>query len=442
MKASALKYAILSGVVSLVTIILLLMPFHAFLTVWLASALGHYTALRLWIEVVFLVCGIGVLLLVAMDTKIRTHTLPRRLVQLIIFYFVVELLWGLIAYKKHDVSAKALGYGLIVDLRFPLFFLITWAVALRTNRLQANWQKLLLWPAAVVVVFGLLQVFVLPRDFLSHFGYNAQTIPPYETINHNVNYIRIASTLRGANPLGAYLLLPISALVILITSLKHNFRKLVFLAAALLALFFSYSRSAWIGALLAVLVIAGVRWHKQISALRRQVLFISAAAVIVVVCGLVVSQHSNRLQNIIFHTQRHSAVHTTSDQAHVSALRSGLSQLVHEPFGRGPGTAGPASIYNSHPPRIAENYYVEIGQETGWLGLTVFLLINVGVGYLLWLRRRDPLALTLFASLIGLCFVNLLSYAWADDTLSYVWWGLAGVAMSAAPISRKAANRR
>jgi hypothetical protein len=57
-------------------------------------------------------------------------------------------------------------------------------------------------------------------------------------------------------------------------------------------------------------------------------------------------------------------------------------------------------------------------------------LINVGVGYLLWTRRADPLALSLLAALAGLTVVNLLSHAWADDTLTYVWWGLAGIAMA------------
>jgi hypothetical protein len=108
--------------------------------------------------------------------------------------------------------------------------------------------------------------------------------------------------------------------------------------------------------------------------------------------------------------------------------------LAHHPLGDGPGTAGPASVYNhGHPARIAENYFIQVGQETGWLGLTLFTLINVGVGYLLWLRRDDPLALSLFASLIGLTLINMLSHAWADDTLAYIWWGLAGIAMVSDP---------
>jgi len=103
-------------------------------------------------------------------------------------------------------------------------------------------------------------------------------------------------------------------------------------------------------------------------------------------------------------------------------------------LGDGPGTAGPASYYNQgHPVRIAENYFVQVGQETGWLGLALFLLINVGVAALLYVKRDDPLALSLFASLIGLTLINLFSHAWADDTLAYVWWGLAGVALAPLP---------
>ena len=36
----------------------------------------------------------------------------------------------------------------------------------------------------------------------------------------------------------------------------------------------------------------------------------------------------------------------------------------------------------------------------------------------------------LFVSLIGISFINLLSHAWADDTLSLLWFGLAGIALA------------
>lgn len=436
MKISALKYSVLSWLSGITMLILLLMPFHAFLTVWGASLFGHYTALRLWKEALLALSVIGVLYLLATDYKIRSHTLTRRLVWLILAYTAVNLLWGAVAYARHDVSAKALGYGLLSDLRYLVFFLVTWAVALRRSRLRAHWQGLVLWPAALVVLFGLLQIFVLPRDFLSHFGYGPNTIPAMETINHNAHYYRIASTLRGANPLGAYLLIPISVLVVLLLGAKRNWRQITLLLSALVVLFFSFSRSAWIGAALSVAILCAL----QIKSKRLQMQALTVGVLLVLILGgLAIGLRNNvHFQNIFLHTQTHSAVATNSDSGHLSALRAGLHDITHQPLGNGPGSAGPASTYNNHPARIAENYYVQIGQETGWLGLALFILINLGVGYLLWLRRADPLALSLFASLIGLTFINLLSHAWADDTLAYIWWGLAGIAL--APLTNKAAN--
>jgi hypothetical protein len=433
MKLSALKYTVLSWMSLLSLLILLIMPFHAFLSVWLASLIGHYTALRLWKEALLVVGVIGVLYLLATDHKIRSHTITRRLVWVILGYAVLNLVWGLLALNQHDVTTKALGYGLIVDLRFLVFFLVTWAVALRMGRLRASWQWAVWVPAVVVVVFGLLQVLVLPNDFLRHFGYGPATISPYETINHNLHYIRIASTLRGANPLGAYLLIPISVLSVLLLGAKRSWRQAALLFGALVVLFFSFSRSAWIGAVLSVGVILLLRLRTRHA---KELALIVGGGIVVVAAGLIVIfYHNTHVQNVILHTQSHSAVKTTSDQGHSGALRAGLHDLRHDPLGQGPGTAGPASVYNTgHPTRIAENYFIQVGQETGWLGLLLFLLINAGVGYLLWLRRDDPLALSLFASLIGLTFINLFSHAWADDTLAYVWWGLAGIAM--APIAK------
>jgi hypothetical protein len=440
MKTAALKYTVLSWVSGLTMLILLGIPFHAFLTVWGSSIFGHYIALRLWKEVLLVICIIGVLYLIVTDHKIRTHTLSRRLVWLILAYMLLNVVWGLLALNQHDVTLKALGYGLIINLRFLAFFLVTWAVALRMSRLRSHWQWMVYWPAIGVAAFGLLQIFVLPHDFLRHFGYGSMTILPFETINHNTHYIRIASTLRGANPLGAYLVIPISLLVVLLLGKRRTWLQAGFLLELLVVLFFTFSRSAWVGALLSIGVILLLSVHTRPA---KRVTVAVIAGLVLLGAGLTAVFHqSPRFENFVFHTQKHSAVVQTSNEGHLSALQNGATDLERQPLGHGPGTAGPASVYNTgHQPRIAENYFIQITQETGWLGFGLFVLINAGVGYLLWLRRNDPLALSLFASLIGLTFINLLSHAWADDTLAYVWWGLAGVAMAPNRKAEEAAGK-
>lgn len=435
MKVSAVKYAVLTWVSGFTMLILFLMPFHALLTVWGSSIFGHYTALRLWKEMLLVLCMAGALFLVAIDHKIRYHTLSRRLVWLIIAYMVLNLVWGILALNQHDVTVKALGYGLIVNLRFLAFFLVAWAVAIRLNRLRNNWQKLAIWPAIGVVVFGLLQVFVLPHDFLRHFGYSDATIPAFETINHNRHYIRIASTLRGANPLGAYLIIPISILTVQLLRHGRNWRQAALLGGALITLFFSFSRSAWIGASLSLVALL---FFSRLSRQAQRVALLSITGLIMVGAVTALAFHQNsRFQNFVFHTQTGSQISKSSNDDHLAATKAGLDDLIAHPLGSGPGTAGPASVYNNHPTRIAENYFLQIGQEVGWLGLAMFVTINIGVGALLYVRRSDTLALSLFASLIGLTFINMLSHAWTDDTLAYVWWGLAGIAMAPLPVVKQ-----
>ena len=422
------------GILSVVAVIIVLLPFHAFLTVWGSLLIGHYTLLRLWKEFLVLFISMAAIWLVIVDRSIRRVIFKNKLTWAILAYALVDLIVSFWSYRGHQVSGKALAYGLLDDLRFLAFLLVVWAAALHSPKLNKRWHKLILWPAVVVIGFGLLQMSVLPANFLTHFGYGAKTIPPFETINNNPNYVRILSTLRGADPLGAYLILPISALVVMLVRFRKSWSwaKVLLLIGAIIVLYGSYSRGAWIGAVISCLFITATLLKREM--LRRYKLPIIVALVVVVLIagiGGVVLSHSARFQNIIFHTQTNSASPISSDQAHLSALESGLQQVADHPLGRGPGTAGPASVYNHDAPAsIPEDYFLEIGEESGWLGLVLFIAINLLVGYELWQRRSSAFALTLLAALIGITFVNLITLSWTDDTLSYLWWGLAGLALS------------
>jgi hypothetical protein len=418
-------------VTGLIATIIALVPFQAFITVWPASNFGHYTAFRLWDEVALAVAGILALGLLWQHPGIWNRLKKLQIIWLITAYIILELLTGLIAFARHNVDAEALGYGLIVNLRFLLFFALCLIAAAQSDWLKKHWRQLLFIPAAIVVAFGLLQHFVLPNDFLHHFGYSVGTIFPYETINHNVTYIRIMSTLRGANPLGAYLvIIVVASLAEFLRQKRRNFRLaygLLFIGS-LATLFYSYSRSAWLGAALAVIIVLAVMAKSR--KLKLTLAFgLTGLIVVAVVLGVVLKNNSH-FENILTHTQQNSAIKTTSDQGHASALKAGLKDVLYQPLGLGPGTAGPASVYNNHPARIAENYFVQVAQEVGWLGLIIFLLINWLVVKELWLNRTDRLSLILLASLVGIMFINLLSHAWTDDTLSYIWWGLAGIALA------------
>jgi hypothetical protein len=430
----------LTRVLSLgIAIVLVLLPFHAFLTVWLAGGIGHYALLRLWKELLLFAVGLVTVVLFIRDTALIKLVRQQQIIRLIAIYLVLQLFLGFTSLAHHQVSGKALAYGLLDDCRFLVFFGLCMVVTVRDNWLRDHWRQLILVPAAVVVLFGLLQVSVLPHDFLQHFGYNAQTIPATETVNSNVHYLRATSTLRGANPFGAYLVLIIAILAVeCIGSSRTRDRLLYGLGGllSLVALYATYSRGAWIGTALALLCIVLVALPRH---RRKQLLLWGVpSAIVIVAFGLWVFGSNARFKNIVFHTSPHT-VATTSDENHDSALKDGIHDVVYDPLGRGPGTAGPASLYNhDRPARIPENYFVQIGQEVGWLGLVLFVAICVLVGTLLLRARPNVLAVSLCASLIGLSFVGLVSQVWTDDTLCYVWWGLAGLALAPQLITKKA----
>lgn len=425
--------------------ILLLVPFQAFLTVWLSSLIGHYTALRLWDDALIIV---GLLLAgwLAWRARLKLKQTGWWLLGLSGVYVLLHLVIGLVALARHGVSTLALGDGLILNLRLVAVFWAAVVAVSGSHWLKSHWVRLLLIPAALVSLFAVLQITVLPHNFLGHFGYSSQTIVAEETIDNNPNYQRAQSTLRGANPLGAYLVIVVAALAVL--GLASHERKKQ-LACGLLgiialgALSVSYSRSALLGAGLAL----GVIVFSSAKLKRWRAWLFAGGLVIVLASGLSVLalRHNVSFEDALFHTSQASHSPVSSNAGHTSALRQGLRDVWYHPLGSGPGTAGPASVHNVHPASIAENYYVQIAQEVGIVGLAVFVAINCIIAKLLWQRRREPLALILLASFAGLTLVNLLSHAWTDDTLALVWWTLAGVALSPAilePIHATASSHR
>lgn len=418
--------------------ILVIMPFHAMLTVWLASFIGHYVGVRLWKEWLLVLLTACSLVLLIRHKPLLKQLSDSILVRLIFVYLAVQFIWGIVAYVLHHVVWQALAYGWISDARYFIFFLAVWIIAIKTPWLQTHWRKLVFWPAVIVIVIGLLQYFVLPYDVMTHFGYNSATIFPYEDINHNVQYLRIMSSLRGANPLGAYLLVVLSLLGAVVLrqrkqSPAKNRRLLIGTAAfgvsGLLVLVLTFSRSAWIGLVLAIAVMA---WAVLKNGRARAIVLAVAGACGIITGGVMYGlRNDTTFQNIFFHTQVNSSVATTSNEGHLSGLQRGLKDIIDQPFGLGPGTAGPASVYNAgHPTRIAENYFIQIAQESGLIGVGLFIAIQSVLAWQLWQRRRDAIALGLLGALAGVSFVGLLSHVWADDTLAYIWWGLAAIAIS------------
>lgn len=412
--------------------IIVLIPFHAFLSVWGASVFGHYTLLRLWKEFLLAVLAVGGVLLAVPCLKHPSRVLSavrsRPLVWLILAYLTAVTVAAAITFIAHGTTTKAIAYGWLLDTRYLVFFLVVWWLSVGSGSWAVRWRRIVLVPAVIVIVLGLLQL-ILPADILKHFGYGPQTIPVLETVDQKAGYQRLTSTLRGANPLGAYLVVVLTALAAMFLRNRRpraRYTYGVLGAAGLAVLGLTYSRSAWLG--LAAVLVCGT-WVTRKSVRLRRLIPVVGAILILLIAGAGYALRDNDVfQNTVFHTDEHSRSVMSSNQGHFGAMREGLKDVIAEPLGAGVGTAGPASAYGNRPPRIAENYFIQIGQETGLIGLALYIAATVVLACQLYIRRANTLALVLLASLAGLTIVNMLSHAWTDDTLAYMWWGLAGLA--------------
>lgn len=417
-----------------VAVILALLPFHALLTTWAGSNLGHLDIWRSWKELLFLIMVPPAVWLIWQDSKLKNWLVRSWIVRFFGIYVLLHLVLGAVAYANNEVNTAALAYSFVINLRFIGFFILCMVVAAHSNFLIRHWPKILLIPAGAVVVFGLLQKFLLPYDFLRHFGYGKATIPAFHTIDNDPNLLRIQSTLRGPNPLGAYLVLILSTLLTFLRNLRVVPVGLGAFFGAMVVLLYSHSRSAWVGFAFALITFGLLSFSHKIKTW----LTIMGISLLVLVGGIYLFRSSDTVEETFFHDSPSVAAPQTSNEARTESLKRGALDVIHEPLGRGPGTAGPASARNSEPARISENYFLQIGQEVGIIGVAVFIAINTLLVKQLWKKRDEQLAKILIASFAGLTFINLLSHAWTDDTVSYIWWGLAGVSIATpAVVSKK-----
>lgn len=325
--------------------------------------------------------------------------------------------------------------GLMIDLRYLFFFGLVY-IALRLYPSSRRlFIKIGIIGALIALGFALLQVFVLPADILKYIGYSTKTIAPYLTVDQNSNFIRINSTFRGPNPLGAYASIVLTILVAFVAKYrlpKGKWQLLVgatLLLGGVVALWASYSRSALIASCLGIVIVIGAAIGRKLA---RRNWILGSVVLVAIVGGLALSLGSNFVSNVILHDNPGSGRVVDSNSNHVSSLQDGVSRLIHQPLGAGVGSTGSASLYGKTP-LIVENQYLFVAHEAGWAGLALFVLIIVEVLRRLWRQRQDYLVLGVFASGIGLALIGLLLPVWVDDTVSIIWWGLAAIVLGSRP---------
>lgn len=402
---------------------------HAPLSVGFGTLLPDYALLlKSWKELLMAVALIIGAILVT-RRGLWKALLDDILIRIIAAYAALHVVT--IAFFYQGAQATAAGIG--IDLRYVLFFTLVYVLLKIAPRYRQLMVQVGIVGAFIVVGFATVQFF-LPADILSHIGYGRDTIMPYLTVDKNPDYIRINSTLRGPNPLGAYAAMVLGLLSAawlrgkLQLSDKRVLAASCFLAiCSIVALWLSYSRSALGAAVVIMAIVVGATVGRKLS---RNVWITLTVIVFAVAGGLVMARETSFVSNVILHENPDGGSAISSNDAHVSSLEMGLQRTLDQPFGAGVGSTGSASLLGEKTV-IIENHYLFVAHEVGWLGLGLFMWLFVYILIRLWEKRRHWMGVGLFATGVGFGLIGILQPVWADDTVSIVWWGLAAVMVSA-----------
>ena len=419
-----LTYTLLIGLGA----IFVLMPVHAFISTWGGTAIGPLWLWKSWKELLIVALVTVTLGWLLTRPAALKSLIAKPLPLLVTGYVALTLLLAFVFQRQNGTDAMMA--ALAMNLRYLGIAALTYVLFSYAN-LSMAWIKRAFWfvvgAGVTVSVIGIIQIALLPADFLTQFGYSKDTtIAPYLLIDDNPDHLRAFSTLRGPNDFGAFLILPL----ILVATKAHWRRPLFVIAAGVLvaALILSGSRSAWIGAVVAFAVYGLLYYRKKISF--KQIAVIGGATVLLGAGLLYAAVTIPALRMAVFHSSPGDPSLTEgSTDDHIVATAQGIERVVENPLGCGPGCAGPASYYGGDP-QISENYFVQVAEETGLVGLALFAgLIGVVALSLYQTKGLDRVRWALLASLAGYVVIGLLLHVWADDPLSITWWLLAGAVL-------------
>ncbi|MCA9338887.1 O-antigen ligase family protein [Candidatus Saccharibacteria bacterium] len=415
--------------VGILLFVFALIIFHAPLSVYGGTLFPQFELLiKSWKEIL-LIAALPIGIYLAMKKGLAKQMKTDYLFLAIVLYAALHLfLLDLFATSVKQVLA-----GLAIDLRYILFFTLFYIAI----KLMPEYRRKVLFvgilSSVVSVIFSFLQIFILPADILAHIGYGKNTIEPYLTIDKNPDFIRINGTLRGPNPLGSFMLTIVSIIAAWLVTQKQKSKDrkiIIFLAlfgfSSIIVLWASYSRSALVATLLSFVIILVFTFAQKI----KPQIWLGILALSIVFTGVLYTQkNSDFVQHVILHNNPTGGSARDSNEEHASSLQIGIERMLNQPFGAGIGSTGSASLFGNEP-IIIENQYLFVAHESGWIGMLLFLFIFLSILWRLFKQKADWLALGLFASGVSLAAVGFLLPVWADDTVSIIWWGLAGVAMA------------
>lgn len=436
---------------NLTLVLIGLLPFHAFLVTVLTKIIAGpnhapLTALALWKEAL-----LAVILLLAFLEWMR----DRRWKIDILDGFIVALAAVLLAVSFFNYQLSIFNSSVFFGFRYDLLPLLAFVILRRvpwSQQFVGRVLSVLLSAGCVVAGYALLTL-VLPDAFFRALGYSdlhslyvpGGSIAAFQYLG-GLGIPRIQGPMSGPNQLGLWLLLPFTiAALRWAYSERFDLLRLAPLLLIGIAIDATFSRSAWIAALLILLlVIIGARHGSAV----RRVGFGLFACIGIAVIALVAFKPDIVLR-------------AASSRDHLVRPLEAVQSILAHPFGQGLGSAGPASNRTSDPcvhleagadaswaqahpqlcvfvgeaqvqpvnapcdcPFLPENWYLQFGVEGGALALALIIALTGLV--LSELKKRS---MTVYLWFLGVSIAALFLHAWEDPALAFTAWIMAAASL-------------
>jgi len=489
--------------VFILAILLMFLPFHPFLSTFITSSLQTdnefvIAAVKAWKEILILLFCVLAFFFWLGDKDRK----PFDNLDLSIFLFggISFLVGILFTGSGFPENMPQIVWG----AKYGLLFLFLFFFVRRIHFFETEKNDLInaaLLSATVVIFFGILQTTVLPENFLTHFGYSNEygvtNVPGELSYCHKIEnvithdeFCRIQSTLSGPNQLGAYLLIILPFFFYRMIRSNTNVKMLLYfvpLFFGIIVLFLTWSRSAWIGALVMIATFFVIEARKSLLALLYLVLlglgisaiftpafipdewddlrFISLACagialfmMLLVFVANVYHRFFSQAGGFFFPTVLGALIYArafrgeffwniiyrpSSSQGHWERWSDGVRYIIENPLGLGLGDAGPASARFALPGQtgfLPESWYLQVGLESGFLGLALFLTILILLGMKI-LQIKTDLSKVVFLSLVGVSVAALFLHSWESSVVAITFWTLAGIVLSPQKYSRPLIKR-
>ena len=373
---------------------------------------------------------------------------------LIISFTLLALIVSVLHFPEN--SLKNIIYGLKYTI-FPLWvFFIFRRIPLEiSEKFFRNFWRIFPFFSGALIFSGIV-FFLLAQntpEFFQFFGYSRED--SFYSLFQPLTYCqkisftdicRAQGVFSGPNQMGAYLIFLVSTvggfcicrfssgLDVCNTSLQkiQKFLFWVLFFSGIFLLFFTFSRSTWIGGIFSGIFF--LIFFTEISNKTKQKILAGIVIIpvfLISVFSVFLPEISDKILNRV-----------SSSSQHYGLSLEAAKSVIQNPIGQGLGKAGPASKYESEKGKaevgiVPENWYLQIGIETGILGilfwiLIVFLVIQKLVQKNIYKKNvetncNSSLPLSLASAIFGISIMGIFLHSWESSAVAYTVWGLAGI---------------